>query len=139
MGDWSQAVCPEMLQNVCIRTGKDAARMAIAGAKLYSAGGVLAVALGACALYRPAPGFWTEDALQPDGRVVKVERTVYYNFGGGELSQAIRPQPDEYAVRARHPETGERVSWSGTLGWNPIMMGFLGKGSYLVLYAFSGR
>jgi hypothetical protein len=87
----------------------------------------------AAAIDVAAADYWTEDALQHDGRIVKVDRTVYYNFGRGDLSQALRRWPDQYSIRARHPDTGETVRWAGKPGWNPIMLGFLGKRSYLVL------
>ena len=94
---------------------------------------LLAAACLALAPAANAADSWTEDALQPDGRTVKVERTVHYHFGHGELSQALRRWPDQYSLSARHPDTGGTIRWSGTPGWNPVMLGFLDRRAYLVL------
>jgi len=101
--------------------------------QLWGAIGFFAASLSAFGAL--AADYWSEDALQHDGRVVRVERTVYYNFGGGELSQALTRWPNQFAIRATNPDTGDTVRWSGSVGWNPIMLGFLDKRAYLVIEA----
>ena len=76
---------------------------------------------------------WVDEALLHDGRTVEVQRKVAFHFAGGELSQALTRWPDEYSLKAKHPDTGESIKWSGERHVNPIMLDFVDGIPYLVV------
>ncbi|MBI3041976.1 MAG: hypothetical protein HYY78_04030 [Betaproteobacteria bacterium] len=56
---------------------------------------------------------WVDEALLHDGRVIDVHRSVIFNFGSGDLSQALTRWPNQFTLAAVNPHTGRRVEWSG--------------------------
>lgn len=97
----------------------------------------LVAVLAQCVTGCKADNHWTDEALLHDGRTIDVQRTVAYHFAGGELSEAFKQWPDQYEVTATNPDTGATVRWSGEQKFNPILIDFLGKTTYLVAVATS--
>jgi hypothetical protein len=76
---------------------------------------------------------WIDEAVLHDGRTIDVHRTVIFNFGSGDLSQALRRWPNQFALEAVNPYTGKRVKWSGERNINPILLDFIDGVPYLVV------
>lgn len=83
---------------------------------------------------------WVEESLIHDGRLLKVERKasnslqleVYW-----PLPPVFRFQSsgfDEYRIEFRHPDTNERVVWSGERGFTPVRVDVINGIPYLVIY-----
>jgi hypothetical protein len=85
----------------------------------------------------PAAEHWTEEALLHDGHTIEVERSVSFNFGQGELSNALTKWPNQYSISAKNPDTGKAVTWSGEKNFNPILLDFSNKVPHLVVVATS--
>lgn len=80
---------------------------------------------------------WIDEASLADGRTVEVDRSVSFNFGGGELSQAFKRWPNQFALKAINPDSGKVVRWSGEQNFNPVLLDFWDKIPYLVVVATS--
>ena len=76
---------------------------------------------------------WVDEALLHDGRTIEVQRTVIFNFGSGDLSQALKRWPNQFALDAVNPRTGKRVRWSGEQNIHPILLDFVDGVPYLVV------
>jgi hypothetical protein len=97
-----------------------------------------AVSLSAC-LRAPSPRHWTDDVRLHDGRTLQVKRTVYFHYGGGELSEALRPHPDQYAFEATDPDTGNRITWKGDRDFLAVLLDFVSGTPYLVIFSMTGN
>jgi hypothetical protein len=80
---------------------------------------------------------WIDEALLADGRTVEVDRSVSFNFGRGELTNALTRWPNQYAFSTKNPDSGKSVLWSGEQDFNPILLDFSNKTPYLVVVATS--
>lgn len=103
----------------------------------FAVGRIIAVALcAACVpLQCAAAERWIDEALLHDGRAIEVERSVSFNFGRGELSDALRKWPNQYSLTAKNPDTGKTIRWSGEQDFNPILLDFWGGTAHLVIVA----
>jgi hypothetical protein len=97
--------------------------------------GIIGVAI-ACSLSACSrPKEWTDEVLLHDGRTIEVKRSVYFHFGGGDLSTALTKYPDQYSLKAKNPDTGKVVHWSGERKFAPILLDFTNQVPYLVMVA----
>lgn len=80
---------------------------------------------------------WIDEALLADGRTVEVDRSVSFNFGRGELSNALTRWPNQYAFKVNNPDSGKSIRWSGEQDFDPILLDFWNKTPYLVVVATS--
>lgn len=83
---------------------------------------------------------WTDESMIHDGRLLKVERRAS-NSLKFELYWMLPPvfrfQPsnfDEHRIEFRHPDTNERVVWSGKRHFIPVRVDIVGSAPYLVVY-----
>jgi hypothetical protein len=78
---------------------------------------------------------WIDEAALADGRTVEVDRSVSFNFGDGELFQALKRWPNQFTFKAINPDSGKVVRWSGKKYFDPILLDFWEKIPYLVIVA----
>jgi hypothetical protein len=80
---------------------------------------------------------WSEEALLHDGRIIKVDREVYWMFhfiSGDEASlRVMESDPDRYGIKFKNPDTGETIKWDGEEGFSPVLLDIVDKVPYLVV------
>lgn len=78
---------------------------------------------------------WKEEALLHDGRVVLVERSLYFEFklmcGDGGSPHTHCNVPTTYKISFHHPGTQEAISWEG--GFVPAALEIIDQVPYLVV------
>jgi len=96
--------------------------------------GVFVLALLALAGCEPTkPAHWVDEARLHDGRTVDVERTVYFHYGHGELSDALKQWPDQYSLKLLDPDTRDWISWKGERGFVPLVIDFARGTAWLAM------
>jgi len=75
---------------------------------------------------------WSDEALLHDGRVVDVHRKVAFHFSDSGVS--LDRFPDAYSLKAKHPDTGETIAWAGERHVHPVLLDFVDRTPYLVIW-----
>jgi len=80
---------------------------------------------------------WTEDALLHDGKIIKVNREVYWSFhlfSGDEGGLSVMESyPDKYWFKFIDPNTKETIKWHGEQDYSPVLLDILDGVPYLVV------
>lgn len=80
---------------------------------------------------------WTEEALLHDGKIIKVNREVYWSFhlfSGDEAGLTVMESyPDKYWFKFINPYTKETIKWHGQQDYSPVLLDILDGVPYLVV------
>ncbi|BBP02218.1 hypothetical protein [Sulfuriferula nivalis] len=81
---------------------------------------------------------WTEEALLHDGKVIKINREVYWTFhflsGGDASPQLMESYPDKYWFKFINPYTKETIKWHGDEDYVPVLLDIMDGVPYLAVH-----
>ncbi len=80
---------------------------------------------------------WTEEAPLHDGRIIKINREVYWSFhlfmGDEGGLTVMESYPDKYWFKFVNPDTKETIKWHGEQDYSPVLLDILDGVPYLAV------